>query len=57
MTTTGPQQPSNPTAWERITHYWQQARTPLLTTTVTVGVWLASGALQELGTRLIEWLW
>lgn len=56
MTNTAPQPDNSRHARERITRYWHRARTPLLTPTTT-GIWLASGALQELGTRITEWLW
>ncbi len=60
MTGTTPHQQhdgTNPAEPQRVTRYWRHARTPLLTASATAGVWLASGALQELGARLIAWLW
>ncbi|MFE7744755.1 hypothetical protein [Nocardia sp. NPDC057455] len=41
----------------RASRWWRRARTPALTAAATATVWLANGALQELGARLIEWLW
>jgi hypothetical protein len=55
MTDTTPHQPELQPG--RSARWWRRARTPALTAAATATVWLANGALQELGARLIEWLW
>lgn len=50
-----PPQPQDPSS--RSAPWWQQPRKPLLATAFSAGIWIISGALHEVGKRVIEWLW
>ncbi|MGY2033400.1 hypothetical protein ACW9HD_37395 [Nocardia gipuzkoensis] len=51
------QQPEPQAQPDPATRWWHRVRTSLGTIAATTTICLATGALQQLGAHLIEWLW